>query len=380
MAKRSIVSRIYIGAGGLAAVLIVLCAMLPQPDKNSYSTLSSGLKGTKAVFLLLEREGQRVERSASFVPAGNGLAILLEPSVRLTAEDRDRLLEWAGQGNTVLLADEQPNLLYRQFDFLPDRVFAGPSIVTVASSHKLFKDVAQLAFAGSRVKDAGVADFQYGDDRGAYLAEFRYGKGRMIFLTAPGLMSNDRIGEKDNLILFLNIVRLYGQEGIWFCEGTEKSGAAVQKALLGPLALSGIQFMLGLFLLYYFWGKRFGRAIPLRENDHQITGSYVASLAVIYRQARARHLILESIYQGFREELARYLALPSGTSNAELIKIFSGRTEKNVQKLVNVLDNSEQMLARPDFTENELLEIVRDMENWRESNLGAKTKRGKDNG
>lgn len=382
MAKKAPTSRIYIAAGGALAVIIILCAMLPQADNVFYSTLSSGAKGTKAVFLLLEKEGQKVERAAGFVPPGSGLAILLEPAGRLSAEDRDRLLEWMTDGNTVLLAGDQPNLLYRYFGFWPEPALSRPPIASVSSSHQLLQGVGQLALVeGTRVNDAAAADFQYGDDQGAYLGEVVYGKGRMVFLTVPGLLSNQQIGEQDNLILFLNIVRLYGGAGIWFCEGTGvKSGHAAQRALLGPLALTGGQFILGLLLLYYFWGKRFGRAISLTVKDKQLTGSYVSSLAVIYRQARARHLIFESIYQGFREDLARYLGMPSSSSNDELIGLFSSRANIDAQKLGDLLNNSEQILVRPDFTEDELLAIVREMESWREDNLSFKAKRGKDNG
>jgi hypothetical protein len=213
----------------------------------------------------------------------------------------------------------------------------------------------------------------YGDEQGAYLAEVAYGKGRILLLTLPNVITNKEIGQKDNLILLLNIVRLYGQKGIWFNEYVhgytwEK---AAREVFAWPLRLVAIQLGLGVLLFYWFWGKRFGRPLPLTDNKSLYIDDYVNSIANIYRQGRARHLVLDSIYQGFKDDLAQCLGVRDGLATSDLVKLCAGRPSVDSQSLKGLFSRCEKLMHQPDLAETALFTVVRDMEIWLENNFNS---------
>jgi hypothetical protein len=136
-----------------------------------------------------------------------------------------------------------------------------------------------------------------------------------------------------------------------------------------PLRLVAIQLALGILLLYYFWGKRFGRAIPLPESTGTAAGEYVSSLASIYRQGQARRLTLDSIYQGFKRNLAEYLGAPRTMSAGELVTALSRRSPIDTRKLSKLLGDCEELLSRTEISEPDLFNMVQGLERWRKNNL-----------
>ncbi len=375
--KRNTRMFIYFGII-LLIILVVLIFYIPQPAYLPYSTSSPEPDGTKALYLLLEQEGFGSSRLTDAVPRGQGLMVMVEPSGNLREQDWQQVLAWVNRGNTLLLASDNPEGLSKRYKYEIINVPGIPGTQQINSVNPLLRDVRELTLSGeTRFKKHKAMTFTYGDEQGIFLAETVQGKGRIIFLTMPDLFTNKEINKKDNLILFLNIVRLYGQEGVWFNEFA--NGFAWREMKEGiftwPLRLAAMQFVLAVLLLYYYWGKRFGRAIPLPDKIGLVSGDYVSSLANIYRMGRARQLTLDSIYLGFKRDLAQYLGVADSLSNEELVKIFSGRPRIDAEKLKDLLRRSAGLLAKPDFSEKDLFSIARDMEIWRKSNLdsGAKS-------
>lgn len=380
--KKTYSTFLYLGLFFLIT-LVILSVFVSKSAYPPFTTYSPKADGTKAIFLLLGQEGFKVSRLFTAVPEGQGLMIVVEPEVSLLEQDWRQALDWVAQGNTLLLASASPNYLYQHFEYEYKRV---PGIFTtqhVSSDNPLLKDVRELYLTGGeRLKKHESMTFTCEDEKGIYLAQAAKGKGSIILLTAPDLLTNKEIDNNDNLILFLNIVRLYGQEGIWFNEFVhgytwEKTAREV---FAWPLRLAAIQLALGVLLLYYFWGKRFGRPIPLPGNTDQISGEYVSSLANIYRQGRARHLTLESIFQGFRKDLSQYLGISSNLSNGELVKAFSGRPRIDTKKLADLIGRCEELMGKTSLSETDLFTIARDMEIWRANNLIPRFRKEKNHG
>ncbi|MCL6477256.1 MAG: DUF4350 domain-containing protein [Peptococcaceae bacterium] len=364
----------------LIIILVVLSLFIPNTVHPPFTTFSPKANGTKAIFLLLNKEGFEAFRLFTAVPQGQGLLVMVEPEGSLTERDWEQVLDWVARGNTLLMASGNPNYLYEHLDYDLNKVSGMFKTGHVSSDHPLLKDVRELSpTGGARLKKHASMTFTYGDEQGIYLAQSVKGKGHIVLLTLPDLFTNREIAKKDNLVLFLNIVRQYGQEGVWFNELAhgytwEKN---TRDIFTWPLRLAAVQLALGVLLLYYYWGKRFGRPIPLPENTDQISGEYVSSLANIYRLGRARHLTLESIYQGFKHDLAQYLGVPRHLSSGELVKIFSGRPRIDTKKLTDLLGRCEGLMGKPAFSETDLFTIARDMEIWRENNLVSRPERRK---
>jgi Domain of unknown function (DUF4350) len=368
---------LYFGLG-LLIMLVILSLYIPRTAYPPYTTHSPKSDGTKAMFLLLNKEGFRASQLLAPVPQGQGLMIIVEPETSLGEQDWQQVLAWVDRGNTLFLASGSQNDLYKHFGYEIIKAPGGFGTQHVSSESPLLKDVRELTISGgTRLKEHQSMAFAYGDEQGIYLAESVQGQGRIVFLTMPDLLTNKEIDQKDNLILLLNIVRLYGQQGVLFNEFAhgytwEKTARQV---FTWPLRLVIIQFAIGVLLLYYFWGKRFGRPLPLPEDTSQVAGDYVSSLANIYRQGRARQLTLESIYQGFKHDLAKYLGVPKNLSNEALVKIFSGRPRIDTQKLADLLRRCAGLMGKPGISETDLFTMARDMETWREQNLISGLKR-----
>lgn len=381
MPKKITPSGILIIVSGIVIMaLLILGDSMPENVYTPYTTHSAQPNGTKAIMLLLKQEGVPVAELLTAAPEKEGLMILVKPAEQsLQDQDWQQMLAWVEKGNTLLLASNNEKDLYEKFGYKVTKTNNAKDGL-ISSDNPLLADVGQLALTGkTRLKKDNSMLFAYGDDDGVYLAESAKGKGRVIFLTDPEILTNQQIKQKDNLILFLNIVRLYGQKGIWFNEYSH--GYTLPKAsrnmFTWPFRLVTIQLALGVLLLFYYWGKRFGRPIPLPPKVGRISGNYVSSMANIYRQGQARKLILENIYEDFKKNAARYLGVSPQISNAELVKVFSGRPQLDTLKLENLLRRCTELLKNPAFSENALFTTARELEEWQQNNLNSYLKRGK---
>lgn len=383
MPKRAVSSGLFIMSSVIIIVLLILGQNIPENSYIPYTTHNAGPNGTKAIMLLLKQEGILASELLSAAPENEGLMILIEPSY-LGGQEQDwqQIMAWVKKGNTLLLASGNADI-YKKFGYELIRNDKVPDDVTderVFSNNPILADVGQLTVTGhTRLKKHNSLAFAYGDNGGIYLAESVRGKGRVIFLTDPGIFTNKQIDQQDNLILFLNIVRLYGQKGIWFNEFSH--GYTLTKAsrdlFTWPLRLVVIQLALGVLLLFYYWGKRFGRPIPLARKAGRISGDYVSSMANIYRQGQARKLILESIYEDFKRNAARYLGVSPQIANEEMVRVFSGRPQIDTQKLRPLLERCTELRQNPGFSENMLVTVARDLEEWQRNNLNSYLQRGK---
>jgi hypothetical protein len=381
MAKNTKNTQVFLYLGlGFIIVLVLLNMFITKTTYLPYTTQSPQSDGTKAILLLLNKEGLKASTIFDATPQGQGLMILVKPTGHLQEGEWQQILTWVARGNTLLLTSDDSDDLYGKFKYELIKDCRTQGTQQVTSDNPLLKDVSGLVFTGAtRLKKDQSMSFAYGDDQGIYLAETAKGKGRVIFLTLPDLFTNKEINKQDNLILFLNIVRQYGQEGVFFNEFVH--GYTLEKntreMFTWPLRLVVIQLALGVLLLFYFWGKRFGCPMPLTKNKDQVSGDYVSSMANIYRQSRQRQLILESIYQGFRQDLAQYLGVPKKLPNEELVKIFSGLPRIDTQKLKNLLGHCIELMDKSNFGETALFTIVRDMEIWEKANLHSSKKENK---
>jgi hypothetical protein len=343
----------------------------------AYSSHSPRPGGVKALVLLLENEGVPVARLQAAVPDKPGLLFILHGDDQMTGEDWESLLEWTGQGNTLFWAGRYSPYLFDYFGFEDAYTYQETAIRPVSSPHPLFNGVENLTLSWGRMQEHLRMDFAYGDEDGIFLAEVAEGSGRVVLLTQPDLLTNRLIAQGDNLIFFLNVIRLYGREGIWFREpGLAYGGKdAADRVFTGPLRLVMLQLALGTLLLFVFWGKRFGRPVPLPQNMREVSGEYVRSLANIYRQGRARRLILESLEDQFRSELGRYLGGPVKMPDTKLLEHFRQRPWVDTEGLERLLERCRSASGR-ELGENELFTLARELELWQRSNLRRRPERG----
>jgi hypothetical protein len=349
--------------------LLVLAVLNRGETYPPYSTYSPRPDGTKALTLLLEEEGVTAARLRTVVPDGQGL-MFVQNDTFLSDQEWEQIFSWVKEGNTVLWTGYYSAYIFDYFGFKEQPGFGVADVHPVTSEHPLLADVQELTLGWGRLQRHASMSFAYGDDGGIFLSETTLGDGRIVLLSQPEMFTNRYIGRSDNLILFLNILRLYSGGGIWFNEYAHGfTMVDTDTAMVTwQLRLVLFQLLLGVLLLYYYWGKRFGRPVPLLVDNEVIAGEYVRSLANIYRQGKARHLVLNSINQGFRADLSRYLGVRKNLSDQELIAIFAERPWIDGDTLKTLLNRHASLINR-DISEAELYAWARELALWQDKNL-----------
>lgn len=383
---------LYIGLG-LLALIVLLGILVPKTVFPSYTAHSPKADGAKAFFLLLREAGFKVDYLTEAAPAKRtkDLMFMTEPE-ELTKQDSRDILKWVAKGNTLLLLCDEPNPITKSLKLKWSEKDIPSDIVKVNSEDQLLKEVKRLELnAGKRLTNpakssqadtsqpARADSFYYGDKYGSFLARINRGQGIVIVVTDPGIITNGAIDRADNLIVLLNVVRNSNPSKIWFNELVHGyTWQTTARDVFGwPVRMVVIQLALGVLALFVYWGKRFGRPLPMPGDAGEIGGDYVSSLANIYHQGKARRLTLESLYHGFRRELTQYLGVSLRLSNNELVRIISGRPGKDHQTLEKLLSNCEKFLSVQSPTEVELFSIAKDLELWRLHNLAGRHERSK---
>jgi hypothetical protein len=329
-------------------------ARSPQATNVEYTSYSTGERGTKALYLLLEKLGYKPRRLR--VPhltatRAEGLAIVLVPGrPSIDRTDVERLLEWVRQGNTLLFA---PNEYEDQL--------AGSLGIKLHRGRSLETSIAPFAFtnltvgiqrlvvrSGDRVVTERMDVLQhFRDSVGGVVVSLREGAGTVVVLSDPYLMTNAGLPEGDNLTLLTNILFSYADaKTVYFDEyhhGFERRPTLLHLFRSTSLGWALLQVAAAVVLLMYSRGRRFGRPKPPRTRGeaHRLSVEYVTSLAGIYRTAQASSVALSNL----RERLLRSVKSPSSS-----------------ESIRELMDQCERKMRDPKINEKDLIDLSRRME------------------
>ncbi|MBI1730613.1 hypothetical protein HY229_06960 [Candidatus Acetothermia bacterium] len=100
---------------------------------------------------------------------------------------------------------------------------------------------------------------------------------------------------------------------------TQKPG--IWELTAWPIKVALFQLLAAFGLLAFTLSRRFINPVPFVEPS-RTQGEYVASMAQLLQKAEKRSLIVQTLSQQFRQELARKMGLPPATSQEELVKVL----------------------------------------------------------
>lgn len=372
-----------------AVVIIGLLAFAASPpadnpaDNNTGSSHSAAQEGTLALYTWLgsiHYKVERIEYGPFEIPASVSALFVIEPGSDLSQIERENLLAWLRQGNTLIWAETgfQTSQLLRDWHIsltattsavsntLVTQPLTNPAVnvVNVGSSYRL--DIHERSdpttvYLGT--KDAPI------------LIGFSEGKGHVYVTSAPHIFSNLGLQQADNGALVLNL--LHGS-----IDGSQIALDEVHHGYTGsddlPTALVtnrwgwGVLYALALLALYFVLsGRRFGRIVPLVAPDtRRSSAEYVEAAGSMFRRAGQRAWVVEHYRNSLRADLARPFGidpyLPAAAFVDELTRISARPIDGNLLRgVLTQLDASS-----PSYSEGQLLDLSRRIEVVRKMILG----------
>ena len=351
----------------LLVAAIVLAVVILQPRDEGYDLDSAESGGYRAVRLLLEAFGTRVDRIdaddvdaesvARFPVVYVPVAIGAEPS------QVERWRRYVESGGSLVLGTPTPGLGAPVPE--PDEVGnpydegLGPSFVVGASDPGTCDinelddlEAIDVPFSGMQF-DADVAESCFGDGYFASVVRFDEGEGSVVNLATPDLFVNSAMGapEKgdtesrdlpDNGAV---AVRLLGRGGT---VGIVTSGVSTQARIgasgrtwtdyLSPAVRLGLwQLVVAAGVYAWFRGRRHGRLVP-ESQAVTIDGSdFVGAVGnLLERQANADR-VAEIIRRDARVRLASRFGVPRIAPIADLAAVVAARTGRTIDSVVAAL-------------------------------------------
>jgi hypothetical protein len=377
-----------------AVVIIGLLAFAASPpadnpdDQNVGSSHNAAQEGTLALYTWLGKINYKVERieyGPFEIPAAATALFVIEPGSDLSQIERENLLAWLRQGNTLIWAETgfQTSQLLRDWhisltattsaisDTLTAQPLTSPPVgkVNVGSSYRLDiheRTDATTVYLGT--KDA------------ALLIGFSEGKGHVYVTSAPHIFSNLGLQQADNGALVLNL--LHGT-----LDGSTIAMDEVHHGYTGSDDLStvlftqrwgwGVLYALVLLALYLVLsGRRFGRIVPLVAPDtRRSSAEYVEAAGGMFRRAGQRAWVVEHYRNSLRADLARPFGidphLPAAAFVDELTHISARPIDRSLLLgVLNQLDTNLNPQSGQAYNEGQLLDLSRRVEQVHKMILG----------
>lgn len=368
---------------------VALLISLMPVDLPAYSSESTKQNGTKALYLLLEKQGVSVDRLTSrySLPTGAGhvLNIVAPEDAHKYPYEVEELKDWAERGNTIVLWAYPGHSLLGEFGITG--FFRGTEeeqIQVEPSAEKWLQEIEGLTFpSGHRVgtEVEPILTDQSGD---ILIGKIQLGEGNLFYVPDPNFITNAYIDQQDNLAVPLYFTSL-AEQGVWFDEAllypatpsflVTEDGKPTLWGLLAPAKLALVEALLLILFWLYYKGKRF--AAPRWEGVAQIRNAdeYVVAMAGMYQAAGLKSEVLEIKEQAFRRKTTDALGLSPDASYDQLVGMIRGTVgEETAMKARGVIQALQKEKETP-LGSKKLIRLSQQMEEVREEIERWKMKR-----
>ena len=399
----------------LIALLVILSVVSLQVanrntsgDDSAFprrSTTSTRTGGWKAAYLLLKRSGVRTGRyekppktwpdSASIIVSGQ--ESFGGGDTYWNEDQADNAFEWVQRGGTLIVLNSEDNALMRGLDISPEAGKIKDADVHPTQPVPYLSRVNTVFVPGytrflSLGKDATVL---LRDGKPAVVA-IKRGAGRIIAISEPGIIDNAHLTSSDNARFFLQTILAFNDpkrtDGVLFDEFHQgyQEEHSFWNALGQPGQFAVLQLVVLIALGCWSAAVRFGLPRSLVPQS-RLSSEYVASLADLYRRARASDAALEGVYLSFWRDLCRAVGVPLDAETAEVARRAasslgsdaysanaSQKRAKREEKLLNLMRVCETKIdaGAKNLAESELLSLARAIEDMRkELQLGRDERR-----
>lgn len=387
----------------LFAALIWLVGLqgVEETPANTGSSLSTGPRGTLALYRWLERSGFDVQRAGNgdnFPPDADTL-IMVNPNDDFPSGQAGSIRRWVEDGHTLVLAlggqgsdlsvspgDKHPML--REFGI--DIKYADFVTDTVAVAQPVFSrpPVEQVVMPGSfslalpLTNTVVLVSTKDADGQRLPLAGMlRVGQGRVYVLASIYPLSNEGIRDPANGSFVYNMAQAAGGRRVAFDEahhGESTGGDLIALLTSNPWGWA-LLYGVALAAIYVVWSaRRLGPPLPLPTPDlRRPTSDYVKSVASLFRRARKPGYAAERYLRFFKRTLSRHAELDPYLTDANFVRSLGERgrhsfNQEDMLRALQQLRDLEGNATGSESTEEATLRALREAEKVRLAALGLR--------
>jgi hypothetical protein len=368
---------------GLSVVLILLTVLAVVSQTEAFkepplSAASGQPDGGLALRLWLEQLDYQVlaEPQSQFqIPAQAAVALMLEPTARVSERELKEIEEWVHQGGLLILAGLTTTTgavaehfgFDLSFDPAPSAGLASQSPVLQSPPQQDELQASFPAGVGSQENDFLVL---FARDGLPVIVSSEIGDGRLVISATAFPFSNQGLQDTGNGQLALNVISASGRNGsVWFDEW-HHGLRATSPAISGPLdwlrkTAAGRALLysaLVIFIALALGGRSFGRPLALSERRARRPPiEYITAVANLSRRAGHRQAVLADYRYRLKRGLGYRYRLDPRLSDTEFVqRLAQVDAAVDTEALFGLLSR----LNNPQPGEAQLVQLAREASHW----------------
>jgi hypothetical protein len=359
--------RTLLAAAGVLLLLVLLTlAVAPEGSDQTElpSTYSSGSKGAKAAWLLLQQSGYRVDRwehPLRELPARpRATLVLAEPMGAPGGADTERLRAFVAEGGRVVATGLFAGAFLPGSAVVPrpwivawERVRAlAPALPTRAAPAITL--VAQAYWDSS-----SPATPLYGDGQHVVAVRYPYGKGEIVWWASATPLTNAGIKEPGNLDCLLACLGPPADGVILWDEFFHGYQPHTARAMArSPLTWFGAQAALLAVAVLVSFSRRAGPVLASPALTRLSPIEFVQTLGGLYQRAGAASVAVDICHERFRYWLARRLGAAASLPVTDLERLLRDRWRFEDAAFGETLRACEAARETPDLRPRDAVRLV----------------------
>jgi hypothetical protein len=360
--------------GIAAAALVIVFAFVPATPAPgdawgaSGSTYSPGPNGTKALYLLLEREGLTAQRwrQPGYAGLKTDQTLWILTGETIGAFELRYLLSFVQRGGTLVVRPKAAAALLEAAGLdAPEAVLVGSTFLTDDGSEIEPGEHTEVLRGGV----APAETFVESDEGDPLVAAWPIGQGRVVAFGAPDLVENEYIGRRQNGVFLVHVARELGKAHA-FDELKTGFGHEGVVSLLATLPYRAAIAQLGLTLVVALaWlGVRRRPVEPLRPAPRRSTRDHVDAVGHLWARSGDARLPLAALARAADDRASAH-----GESTAEpfvewvrRVKPGLGERAAAARRAIDDLcrASAAPSAARARSAARELRAVEREMRQW----------------
>jgi hypothetical protein len=323
--------------GVLIAFVVVGPSRTPPLAPDAPTTYSRAPTGALALYEWMRAMGydaRRLEYRPFELTDEDAVLVMLNPSAAISKDHARHIRTWVERGGTLIFAEDTPalfsisNALFDELQVRMTVITGTQEIERVPALQPVFDQppVRELNARPRRALAPQRNDYAplFGAAGQTLIAGIRVGQGYAYISATTHPFTNSGLRDRQHAALVLNMLRRAPPGGrILFDEyhhGLVAPPAPTDGLLRTPWGWAGIYAATVTALFLLLGGRRFGRAVPLKEErERRSSAEYVESIADLYQRGGKRAYMLRHFYASFKRRLAQPYGINPQVDDREFV-------------------------------------------------------------